>query len=67
MARSYKTYTYEHKGYILEQTSYNWHYMIFKKDTGQWVCHAQCKKKLTEEEAKQSIECYLKLINSEVK
>ena len=58
----YKTYTYEHKGYILEQTSYNWHYMIFKADTGDWVSHASCNKKLTEDAAKEAIDFYLELI-----
>ena len=56
-----KTYRYEHKGYILEQTSYNWHYMIFDKETGQWVSHASCTKKLTKKEAEESIELFLKL------
>lgn len=56
-----KTYTYEHKGYVLEQTSYNWHYMIFNQTTGAWVCHAACTKKLSEQEAKERIDRFLEL------
>ena len=52
--------TYEHKGYTLQQTSYNWHYMIIKDD--KMVMHCQCGKKLTEQEAKEVIEFYLDLI-----
>ena len=55
-----EVYTYEHKGYTLQQTSYNWHYMIIKDD--KMVMHCQCGKKLTEQEAKESIEFYLDLI-----
>lgn len=52
------TYTYEHKGYILQQTTYNWHYMIFDK-IGNLRMHASCKKKLSKKEAVNIIEAYL--------
>jgi hypothetical protein len=55
-------YTYEHRGYILQQSSYNWHYFIFDGKTEQAVLHAQCTSKLTEEEARERIDGYLKLI-----
>ncbi len=55
------TFTYEHKGYILQQTSYNWHYMIIDPKTDRMVLHAACTEKLTEDEAKEAIEGYLKL------
>ena len=57
-----KLNTYEYKGYVLEQTSYNWHYMIFKKDSGRCVLHASCTKKLNEKEAKRAIDLCLELI-----
>lgn len=51
----------EHKGYILQQSSYCPHYMILKADTKEMVLHASCTQYLTEEEAKKHIENYLKL------
>lgn len=54
-------YTYEHKGYALQQTSYNWHYMIIDPKTDKMVMHVSCTEKLTEDEAKAAIEGYLKL------
>ena len=54
-----KTYTYEHKGYVLEQTDVNWHYMIREADTGRSVMHCQCAAQLSEDEAKQHIEDFL--------
>lgn len=53
-------YEYEHKGYVLQQTSYNWHYLIFDAESGQCLLHASCTAKLTEEEAKDHIERFLK-------
>jgi len=36
-----QNYTYEHKGYILQQTSYNWHYMwtAYLKGKGLLISH----------------------------
>jgi hypothetical protein len=51
-----KDITVEHKGYILHQSGYCPHYMIFKADTGEMVLHASCTKYLTETEAKKHIE-----------
>ena len=56
-----KLYTYEHRGYILQQSSYNWHYFIFDGKTEQAVLHAQCTSKLTEEEAREHIDNFLRL------
>lgn len=53
------TDTYEHKGYTLQQTSYNWHYMIIKD--GKMVCHCPCTYKLTEEQAKEKIDLFIKI------
>lgn len=50
--------TYEYKGYILQQTDYNYHYMIFDP-AGNFKMHAQCKKKLSKKEAIDIIEAYL--------
>ena len=49
--REPKTYIYEYGPYLLEQTSYNWHYMIFEKRTEKMVLHASCTKKLTKKQA----------------
>ena len=54
-----RIYTYKHRGYVLMQTSFNWHYMIFDENTGEWVVHAQCAVKLDEDEAKRRIDEYL--------
>ena len=58
-----KTYTYEHKGFALQQTSYNWHYSIFEIETGQWCVHASCTEKLTKDEAIKRIEAYIETIS----
>lgn len=47
-------FTHEHNGYVLQQSSYNWNYMIFKK--GKMVIHCQCNYKLSKEEANKIIE-----------
>ena len=44
----------EHRGYTLQQSGYNNHYMIIKDN--KMVCHAQYDKKLTEQDAKERIE-----------
>ena len=54
----------EHKGYVLRQSEYNNHYMIFKD--GKMVCHAQCTKSLTEKEAKENIDFFLDLMNGKI-
>ena len=51
-----KFFEYNHKGYCLRQTSYNWHYMIFDSTTGEMVMHAPETKRLTEAEAIECIE-----------
>lgn len=53
-------YTYEHRGFVLQQTSYNWHYMIINAN-GRPVMHCQYNKKLSEDEAKRMIDDYLEL------
>lgn len=53
-------YTYEHRGFVLQQTSYNWHYMIINAN-GRPVMHCQYSEKLTEDEARQTIDDYLEL------
>ena len=53
-------YTCEHKGYILQQTSYNWHYMIIKDS--RMVCHCPFTYKLTEEQAKEKIDLFIELL-----
>jgi hypothetical protein len=58
-----KIYNHKHKGYLLQQTSYNWHYAIIDCKTNEWVCHVQYTRKLTEEEARECIDRYLELIN----
>ena len=49
--------TFEHKGYVLQQSNYTNHYMIFKNNSV--VLHASCTGKLTENEAKEHIERYI--------
>ena len=52
---------FEHKGYVLKQSGYNNHYMIFKD--GKMICHAQCTEKLDQKGAEESIDFYLNLIS----
>ena len=49
----------EYKGYTLQQSAYNNHYMIIRG--GRMVCHAQYDKKLSEEEAKEKIDIFIEL------
>lgn len=51
---------FEYKGYILQQSGYNNHYMIFKDD--KMVMHSQCTEKLNQKTAEQIIDLYLDLI-----
>lgn len=46
---------WEHKGYTLIQTDYNWHFMIYDKE-GRAVMHASCTCPLTDDEAIENIE-----------
>ena len=54
----------EHKGYILQQSNYNYHYMIFKADTEEWCMHCAYTKPLTEDEARDRIDLYIELIST---
>lgn len=56
---------FEHKGYVLKQSGYNNHYMIFKD--GKMICHAQCTEKLDQKEAEELIDFYIDLINGKIK
>lgn len=49
---------FEHKGYTLSQTEYNYHFVIFDKD-GHRVMHVPYKNPLTEETARELIEHYI--------
>lgn len=51
--------TFEYKGYILQQSNYNYHYMIFKDE--KMVMHCQCQKKLDQKGAEEAIGFYLDL------
>jgi len=55
---------YRYKGYELQQTSYNWHYMIIDLKTKQSVFHCSCTKELDEEEMKRAIIFFLSLKNN---
>lgn len=50
---------YSHKGYTLRQFLNIWHYQINDNKTGKTVICGPASKKLTEEEAKQTIEDYI--------
>lgn len=54
---------FKHKGYTLQQTDYNYHYMIFDEDM-KMTLHAQYGKPVTEEKAVEFIEQYI-LISEE--
>lgn len=51
---------FEHKGYVLQQSSYNNHYMIIKDD--KMVMHCQCTEKLDQKGAEEAIDFYIDLI-----
>lgn len=57
--------TFEHRGYILQQSSYNNHYMIIKDN--KMVCHAQYDKNLTEDEAREKIDFFIDLSSGKIK
>lgn len=48
---------FKHKGYVLQQSSYNNHFMIFKDD--KMVMHCQCIKKLNQKKAEKEIDSYI--------
>ena len=54
----------EYKGYVLQQSSYNNHYMIFKDD--KMVMHCQHPKKLDQKGAEEAIDFYLNLTEGEL-
>lgn len=56
---------FEHKGYVLKQSGYNNHYMIFKD--GQMMMHCQCTEKLNQKGAEEHINLYIDLINGKFK
>lgn len=58
-----KLYIHEHRGYLLQQTPYNWHYIIYDLKSDKMVLHAQCNEELTEEKAKEKIDAYIELMN----
>ena len=56
---------FEHKGYVLKQSGFNNHYMIFKD--GKMIVHCQCTEKLDQKKAEQSIDTFIQLMNKEFK
>jgi hypothetical protein len=50
---------FEYKGYILKQSGYNNHYMIFKD--GKMMMHCQCTEKLDQKKAEENIDFYIDL------
>ncbi len=56
--------TYRNGDYVLQQSEYNNHYMIIYDngiDNPKMVMHASCSKPLTEKEAEEAIDFYLRL------
>lgn len=60
----YSTKKYRYKGYELQQTSYNWHYMIIDLRTKESVLHCSCNKELNEEEMKKAIDVFIEIIST---
>lgn len=54
----------EYKGYVLQQSGYNNHYMIFKNHSV--VMHCQHNKKLDQKGAEEAIDFYLNLTEGEL-
>ena len=52
----------EHRGYFVQQSSYNNHIMIVKDD--RMVYHAQCHEKRTERQLRQLVDGYIKFTES---
>lgn len=57
--------TFEHKGYVLQQSDYNNHFMIFKDD--KMVCHSQCTEKLDQKKAEENIDFFIDLMSGKIK
>ena len=56
--------TYRCGDYVLQQSEYNNHYMIIHdngKDKPRMVMHASCQRPLTEKEAEDAIDYYLRM------
>lgn len=56
---------FEHRGYVLKQSGYNNHFMIFKD--GKMVCHSQGTEKLDQKKAEENIDFFIDLINGKIK
>ena len=56
-----KGITVEHKGFILQQGSHSTHYMLFDANTERLLMFCSCTAYLTEEEAKEHIEHFIKI------
>ena len=56
---------FEYKGYILQQSNYNNHYMIFKDD--KMVMHCQCTEKLNQKKAEENIDFFIDLSSGKIK
>lgn len=52
----------EHRGYFIQQSSYNNHIMIIKDD--RMVFHAQCTDKFTEKQLRGIVNGYIKFLES---
>lgn len=53
------TYIYHHRGYTLQQNSYNWHFIIIDDSKKQCVFHSSCTSKLSPIEGFMCIEGYI--------
>lgn len=53
---------FEHKGYWIQQSTYNNHIMIVKGD--RLAFHAQCTEKMTETQLRQVVDGYIKFLES---
>lgn len=51
--------TVEYKGFVVSQSTFNWHIMIAKD--GKTVLHTQCDKPKTEEELKEEVDTFIEL------
>lgn len=54
---------FQHKGYTLSQTDYNYHYRIFAPD-GHMVLHVPHDKPITEEKAREFIDNYISFVGT---
>ena len=51
--------TVEYKGFVVTQSTFNWHIMIFKD--GKRVMHSNCDQPKTEEELKEAVDTFIEL------